>query len=514
MKRVAFLFITFIITLLSLAATPHPINAANEDCDPWYLNSVQCLKEPLKKAGEGALNKQAGDIGTAYFNAAFIPIAAIGLCDDESNPDCPKGTGFKSSAMAGLTSLTLAMYQNPPANTSLFIADIGNTLGFMPKAQAQGIGFSGLAALLNLWKAFRNVAYALLAAIMIIVGFMVMFRKKIDPKTVVTVQNAIPRIVIALLLVTFSYAIVGVMIDLMYLAIVLAVSLIYQANGADLGKAVTVAATGGGQPTVGDITSIIFTGGGWGLFRMLFGSGLQAYDDIASWMTGGFDGWKVAAATVLPSLFGSLFGLKGAWLGLTNGPVLLFLILVIVLLFGFVRIFFMLIDAYINIIISLLVAPFQLMMEAVPGTNAFAMWFKHLLSKILVFPLTATLLMISAVLTSQNVSKGIWSPPFLSSGTETFGMAGIIGLGMLLVIPTVVAGFQKALKAEPLVPGGLSTIVGPLGSGVGQIFSMVYQGSFVASAFRHKPEARTPYQIVKEGGEKGVGAITGGGASH
>lgn len=507
---------TFPPPALAQQPTPPPspgTGTANGECDAWFLSSVSCMKEPLTKAAKGALNKQAGDFGTATFSMAQFAISAIGMCDAEDNPDCLKSLSYQSSMMAGLSSITLAMYLNPPADTYRYIADIGKTLGFMPQVQAQGIGFSGLYVLLGLWKAFRNVAYALLAAIMIIVGFMVMFRKKIDPKTVVTVQNAIPRVVIALLLVTFSYAIVGVMIDLMYLTIVLAVSLIFQANGADLGNAVTVA-VGGGSPKVGDITSMIFTGGGWGLFRMLTGSGIQAYDDIASWMTGGFNIWKTAAFTVLPALFGSLFGFKGAWLGLTNGPMLLLVILVIVLLFGFVRIFFMLIDAYINIIISLLTAPFQLMMEAVPGTNAFAMWFKHLLSKILVFPLTATLLMIAAVLTSQDISKGIWAPPFLSSGTETFGMAGIIGLGMLLVIPTVVAGFQKALKAEPLVPGGLSTIVGPLGSGVGQIFSILYQGTFVASAFRHKPESRTPYQIAKEGGEKGIGAITGGGGSH
>ena len=34
-------------------------------------------------------------------------------------------------------------------------------------------------------------------------------RKKIDPKTVVTAQNAIQRVIIALILITFSYAIVG-----------------------------------------------------------------------------------------------------------------------------------------------------------------------------------------------------------------------------------------------------------------------------------------------------------------
>ena len=88
-------------------------------------------------------------------------------------------------------------------------------------------------------------------------------------------------------------------------------------------------------------------------------------------------------------------------------------------------------------------------------------------------------------------------------------MAGIIGLGMLLVIPTFVAGIQKALKAEPAIPGGLGTIVGPLGQGVGSLMNIAYQGSFIAGAIRHKPDTRTPSQVIRQGSQQGFGAITG-----
>lgn len=250
------------------------------------------------------------------------------------------------------------------------------------------------------------------------------------------------------------------------------------------------------------------------MFMFFMGSGFQAWDDIASMLTAGGN-WKAEAAWVLiPGFIGTLIGgKKGAIAGLMSAPVLLTLIILIVLIFGFVRLVFMLIDAYINIIISLLIAPFQLMMEAVPGTNAFASWSKNLLSKVIVFPLTAVLLMISAILTSQDVSASIWAPPLISTGSGGFGMAGIIGLGMLLIIPGVVAGFQKAIKAEPVIPGGVGTILGPVGSGVGQLWNLWYQASFIGSAMRHKPDTRTPFQAAKEGTEKGLGSITGGGGS-
>lgn len=518
-----------LVVFVFLAVTPKVVlaqgtaPASQNACDSWFTGSLECIAPALFKATQGALNKQAGDVGTATFSMSQLLITGIGLCDSTCNPNCPKGVSYQNSAMAGLSSSVIAMYQNPPAQTSAYIADVGQTLGFMPKAQAQGIGFSGLTSLLGLWKAFRNIAYALLAIILIVVGFMVMFRKKIDPKTVVTVQNAIPRIVVALLLVTFSYAIVGVMIDLMYLAIVLSVSVITNA-APTLGNAVSLMTTGqmcvaagdsvgvGHTATTGEVSSILFNGGMWGLFKFFFGSGIGAIDDIAASVTNGLDPKTTAAFMLVPGFLGAILGGgKGFVTGLFGAPILLAVIVLLVLLFGFIRLVFILIDAYINIIISLLTAPFQLMMEAVPGTNAFNGWFRNLLSKIIVFPLTAVLLLVSAILTTQSVATTIWAPPLLSGGGGTYGMSGIIGLGMLLVIPSVIQGIQKALKAEPLIPGGVGTILGPFSSGIGQIVQLGYQGSFIASAVRHKPDTRSPIQTAREGAEKGLGGLTGGG---
>src|SRR6185437_16773771 len=43
-------------------------------------------------------------------------------------------------------------------------------------------------------------------------------RFRVDPRTVMTLQNQIPRVIIAILLITFSYAIAGALIDLMWTA--------------------------------------------------------------------------------------------------------------------------------------------------------------------------------------------------------------------------------------------------------------------------------------------------------
>ena len=66
---------------------------------------------------------------------------------------------------------------------------------------------------------------------------MIMFRMKINPQTVINIENALPRIVVAMLLITFSFAIAGFLIDMMYVLIAIIISLV-SGNGAfyDIGK--------------------------------------------------------------------------------------------------------------------------------------------------------------------------------------------------------------------------------------------------------------------------------------
>jgi hypothetical protein len=82
-----------------------------------------------------------------------------------------------------------------------------------------GYGYDGLKPIQSMWKASRDTAFSFFVLITIIFAFMIMFRVKINPQTVVSIQSAIPKIVIALLEVTFSYAIAGFLIDLMYVVI-------------------------------------------------------------------------------------------------------------------------------------------------------------------------------------------------------------------------------------------------------------------------------------------------------
>src|SRR5581483_10863145 len=123
----------------------------------------------------------------------------------------------------------MASLYDIPAHTSDYFNDLAGNFGITKKAYAvanpnacnpalRGIGFCGIYPLLDIWSAFRNFAYFIYVLVFIGVGLAVMLRVKIDPRTVMTIENSLPRLVISLILVTFSFAISGFLIDLMYVS--------------------------------------------------------------------------------------------------------------------------------------------------------------------------------------------------------------------------------------------------------------------------------------------------------
>src|SRR3990167_11023854 len=117
--------------------------------------------------------------------------------------------------------MTDSMVINHPASGVEYIASKLHDMGIVPEAYAQGegFGFATLKPIESLWAASRNAAYALMTVAIVILAFLVMFRAKISPQASVTIQSAIPRVIVGLLLITFSFAIAGFVIDLAYVVI-------------------------------------------------------------------------------------------------------------------------------------------------------------------------------------------------------------------------------------------------------------------------------------------------------
>lgn len=482
MKKIFIFFLTILLSYCLAVFLSSPVHAQDAPAENWVDGDYAgCM------TGEDGALVTGGMCAPAYashmqtnFSLDFVrksmgPIPGLTITEHAYKNNPRLVTQMRQgSAVSGIGNYIATMYKYPPANTGLFLADIGQTLGFLPKqAYAQGIGFSGLSALLPIWKAFRNIAYVLMALVLVVIGFMVMLRKKIDPKTVVTIQNALPKIVITLLLITFSYAIVGIMIDLMYISLFLVVS-IFKSTGLvpDLPVLAPIKWAMGYK----SVDQVITTGGLGAIYNLLFPFWGLSMTDLAFDLLGGWS--TVISGAIGGGLVGLLTpaglagGAAGALIGGAAIPVLGTLLISLAVVFTFIRLLFLFINAYIQIILSLLIGPLHILFEAVPGSTAFSSWFKNLFSNIIVFPIAGALFLISYIfsaiadptLVGVAQSGRVWSPPYLAiiSNPQSHSIAALFSLGVLMVIPTVVGGIKEALKAKPVIPAGPGAIFAPI----------------------------------------------------
>src|SRR3990172_6318850 len=159
-------------------------------------------------------------------------------------------------ALATVSNMTIALYKAPPASGVQYLAGEFQKFNPVQPAYAQeGIGFGALTPVQKIWTVFRNLSYVLFVIVFVIIGFMIMLRAHISPQAVATIQDSIPRLVVALILVTFSYAIAGLFIDLMFLFLNIALNFLDASGLITLKEASRVAF---GQSIIGVIV------GGWG----------------------------------------------------------------------------------------------------------------------------------------------------------------------------------------------------------------------------------------------------------
>ncbi len=355
-----------------------------------------------------------------------------------------------SSALASTSKLVANLYANPPASGVQYFAYEIHKFNPVQPAYAQnigGIGYSALQPVQALWTVFRNASYVGFIIVFIIIGFMVMFRAHISSQAVATVQDSIPRIVIALVLVTFSYAIAGFMIDIMFILINLVINLLAQT----------------GVINAGDASTAIF---GHSIFHVF----LSSWTDIFGTAAG-------AVNSILDSIIdlGPINDLLKIGIGPISG-----LIIGIAALFIMFRIFIMLLMAYVMIILLTLAAPFFFLIQALPGNNGAKDWFKQMASNIAVFPVVSLMIILVGVITGignfggtgggelNNCAAGAAQQigqlgcsglkfPLLVGGFSANAIGKIIGLGILFMVP----------QATELVKGALGVKGGPnLGGGI------------------------------------------------
>lgn len=333
------------------------------------------------------------------------------------------GTG----ALASSGTMIAALYSHPPVSGMQYMASQFNKFNPVAPVYAQsGIGFDTLAPVQGIWESFRNIAYIGFVLVFVIIGFMIMFRAHISPQAVATVQDSLPRIVIALFLVTFSYAIAGFMIDIMFLLLNVIITAL-----------------------PGDLTAkqFVFKKSVFGVF---FGSWKETFGVVSDALTTIIG--NVSDLGVLDKLLKYFGGVIGA------------LVVGIALLFVMFKVFLMLLSAYAYIVILTITAPFFFLAQALPGNNGGQTWFKQMAANIAVFPVVAIMFIFAGIMGGiQNLggpaggaiqSGNVGHFPLLSGDIDPNAIGKLIAIGILLMTPSAAELIKNAIGAKGPQGGG------------------------------------------------------------
>ena len=395
---------------------------------------------------------------------------------------CPKDQGNSQGLIPIMTGVIAGIYTHPPASGTEYLAYLGERI--IPTssvyAQGPGLGFEKMLPYMPIWRAFRDISFSLFVIIFIFIGFAIMFRIKISPQAVVTIESALPKLIIALLLVAFSYAVVGFMVDIMMVINNLIIATFKNLPGTNIPELIKGWIPAGNVTDVGGTLGLIL----WVglppiliaiLLFLMVGAGIGA---IVGFSVGGLTAGPVA-------LIGALIG---------------FLLIVIVLLIALVRVLWTLLRAYVMVVLSLIFSPFIIIVGALPGSNAISGWFRNLLANLAVLPTVLIMVFLSGFLTMtalfdirgmgplvtdyfnpeindpsgtiQSMQSIIAAPDGLEKTAAMFIMF-LVSLVILLLAPRAADIIQSFLSGKPFEYGtAIGQAFGPLTGAAGTAWGL------------------------------------------
>lgn len=251
----------------------------------------------------------------------------------------------------------------------------------MSGVYAQESGYSYLTAvnIADIWQTTRMIAYSLFVIALIIAGFMIMFRQKIGGQVSVTVFNTIPKVIMGLILVTFSFAIVGLVMDFGAL-LIRVISEFLVPNG----EALVV------SNPFSLLQGLLSGNESFGAIKQVFG-----VSALTSIVTGGL-GLLALATPAAP--------IGGALLGMSIVSMILALVILGIVTWASIKVFVALLKAWVGIIVDTIMGPLFLAIAVIPGrSNVGSDWFRRIVKNVLTFVGVFFLLNLGGLLAAQNV---------------------------------------------------------------------------------------------------------------
>ncbi len=401
--------------------------------------------------------------------------------------------------LIGFTGGMISGLYTPPFHTADYFKYMAGNFGFVNHAYAQGVGFSQLSPLIKLWSTFRNIVYLFFVVIFILVGFAIMLRVRIDPRTVMTIQNQLPKLVIGLLLVTFSFAIAGFLVDLMWVTVFLVINILLAADpniqsAWGVGTKYALSSHIFDSPVGfandmlnGGIIGVAIGAGGsmGGIIKNLFSSSNVNPFQVATVNCNGFDPF-CWAGQALPNVLGAIVGNVLYILVSIIGT----LVVLIAILIAMFRLWFSLLISYAYILLYTVFSPFYIAIGLLPGSKTgFTSWLRGLSANLAAFPAAIAMFMIGRLFmdgfvpTAQNNS--LFVPPLIGNPNGANQVGFLLGLAIILMTPQVVTFTKEALKA-PQSKFGAAAAAG-FGAGAAALTGTAKTGFGTAGAAMFDP---------------------------
>ncbi len=374
---------------------------------------------------------------TDAFSCITKNSADLSACKDALTK--PSGTAVNYQEQ----SLTTLVFEDRGFSGIKYIKDKLSNYSLIPVTHAQaGFGFDALKPIQDMWRASRDLSFGLFILVIIIFSFMIMFRVKISPQVVISAQSAIPKVVGSLIFVTFSYAIAGLLVDLLYVVIGLlsAVlsSFVPQVISSEISSSVIFSLLTKGQPI-----------GGLGINIQLGILGL----------IGLYVGPLIIGLLLLTLIVGAASATTLVWI-----PLILLVVVIVVTLWISIKTIWALMKAFANIILLTIFAPLQVALGVIVPNMGPGAWIKSYISHLSVFVVTGVLWFLSVLFLIQGFIIGTDGLP----GAATFTQAALNPiLGTTNLAVEISEGlFENYTTWPPLLGTGSAQGIGILFLGV------------------------------------------------
>lgn len=444
-KILSFLVVAFTILIIQTnsAVAADQLEPQKFDNRTMWTHGINLVKALTKFDGESAGQVQMKFVTGAVDNALGLiaPETLVAYDDIKDDPDIPES--MKTGLVGVVDDGVVAMFNNQP-NVNV-IAHLSNEWipGYRESSSAYAAGYDDLqdSKVDVIWSMTRNIAYLGFVLVMIVIGFMIMFRNKIGGQALVTIGNTLPRVVISLILVTFSFAIIGLVLDFSGVLMRIIDSLLGLKDG--------------GIPV-------------HNIYKLVEGT-----LGIRTGVEGAFLGLDISKTTVIIS---TALGLTGPFGGLVA------LVIVGVFLTGAIKLWFALLKSYLGILLNVITAPLVIMFGALPGNDASTMnLFKSVLRNALVFPVAYAIVNIPYFLADQN-DVILTFPETITGSDPSLDLIkiGALMTGFAKIIAIFVAA-QTPVFMKTIIPGTASKSGADIGAAMKEGFGKV---PFIGGMFK------------------------------